>query len=85
MERVHTLSVALPRSPLPPMALLRRSFDATHIPELRAEVCQRLRAFGLRLERGARVGITAGSRDMGGFVQLLQGIADAIRQEGAIR
>lgn len=74
----------LPRQECPKMVKVRRRFADEHISDLRAETGKRLIAAGLRLNPGDRIGITAGSRDMGGFVQLLQGIADAIRHAGGI-
>jgi hypothetical protein len=76
-------TMPLPRQPVPELALVRRQFATDHIPDVREQTRQRLLAAGLTAERGDRIGITAGSRDMGGFVQLLQGIADAIRSVGA--
>jgi hypothetical protein len=64
------------------MAQVRRRFDDRHIADVRGETCRRLLAAGLQLSPGVRVGMTAGSRDMGGFVDLLRGIADAIRIAG---
>jgi len=73
-----------PRRPLPPMARIRRSFPDEHLPSPRREVTQQLLQLGLRekLRPGARVAITAGSRGIGGLVELLAGIVDAVRQAG---
>jgi hypothetical protein len=73
-----------PRRPIPPCARLRRKFDATHVENPRVEVRERLLAAGLRNKvfPGARVAITAGSRGIGGFVDLIAGIADAIKAAG---
>ncbi len=69
----------LPRQAIPKMALIRRHFAEDHVADVRAETRARLLAAGFNALPGQRIGITAGSRDMGGFVELLRGIADAIR------
>jgi hypothetical protein len=55
-----------------------------HIPDVRRETCERLLAAGLRdrVKAGQRIAITAGSRGMGGFTDLLRGIIDAVRTAG---
>jgi hypothetical protein len=77
-------AVPLPRRALPPMARVAQSLKSNHIPDVRADVRRKIDESGLLrdLRRGARVGITAGSRGMGGFVDLLAGIADAVRKQG---
>jgi hypothetical protein len=66
------------------MARIRRSFPDQHLPDPRREVRQQLLHLGLRekLRPGARVAITAGSRGIGGFVELLAGIVDAVKEAG---
>ncbi|MEZ0327096.1 MAG: DUF2088 domain-containing protein [Fimbriimonas sp.] len=76
-------TMPLPRQLVPKMALVRRQFPDDHIADVRAETRGRLLAAGFRAAPGQRIGMTAGSRDMGGFVELLRGIADAIRSFGA--
>lgn len=77
-------ATSFPLSPLPPMALVKQMLPADHIPRPRNEVRQRLLDAGLaqKLKPGARIAITAGSRGIGGFVELLAGIADAVRSAG---
>jgi hypothetical protein len=74
----------LPRRSLPRMALVRQKLPADGIEGVRQDVNAKLLAFGLRerVKRGDRIAITAGSRGMGGLLELLAGIADAVRSCG---
>lgn len=74
-----------PQRPVPPMARVAQEFRRDHIAEVRTDTRQRLESAGLRkqIRPGAKIAITAGSRGMGGLVQLLQGICDAVRNCGA--
>src|SRR3954464_11217299 len=71
--------MALPRRSLPAMAKVRQQLPSDHIVDVRMDVNQKLREFGLRdkIKPGYRIAITAGSRGIGGLVELLSGIADA--------
>ncbi|HLH15566.1 MAG TPA: hypothetical protein VKX45_00020 [Bryobacteraceae bacterium] len=73
-----------PRKTLPPMSRIRRNLNSAHLPDPRREVRQQLLGLGLRsqIPPGARIAITAGSRSMGGFVELLSGIVDAVKEAG---
>ena len=71
-----------PRRGAPPLARAVQNLPAEHIADPRREVRRMLLARGLRLKAGARVAITAGSRGVGGFVPLLAGIADAVKEAG---
>ncbi len=73
-----------PRLPIPPCARVRRQFATEHIANPRIEVRERLFGAGLRnkISPGARIAITAGSRGIGGFIDLVAGIADAIKAAG---
>jgi hypothetical protein len=55
-----------------------------HIDDVRSETKQRLLQSGFLndLKQDARIAITAGSRGMGGFVELLAGIVDAVKARG---
>lgn len=77
-------AMPFPRFPIPPCARIRRRFAAEHIANPRIEVRERLLAAGLRdkIFPGARIAITAGSRGIGGFIELVAGIADAIKAVG---
>ncbi len=77
-------TMALPRRPLPPLARVRQPLATDHVDDVRGETARRLLAAGLRerVRKGARVAVTAGSRGMGGFVDLVAGIADAVRACG---
>ena len=76
--------MALPRRPLPRLALVRQHLRTEHIGNPREEACAKLLAAGLgsKIGKGSHVAITAGSRGPGGFVELLNGICDAIRGVG---
>jgi len=75
-----------PRRELPSMTRIRRKVPSERVADPRSEVRQQLLDRGLqeRVKPGARIGITAGSRDMGGFVPLLAGIADAVKTAGGV-
>lgn len=77
-------TMPFPAHPLPPLARVRQKFSLEHVADVRGETCRKLLDAGLRdkIKPGARVGITAGSRGMGGFLELLAGIADAIKAAG---
>jgi hypothetical protein len=70
--------------PLPRFARIEQKLDDTHIEDVRAETSGRLLAAGLRrcVQSGARIGVTAGSRGIGGFVELLNGVCDAVKSCG---
>jgi len=73
-----------PRQALPPLARVGQRLSSDHIGDVRRETHQRLTQSGLLqgLRPGARVAITAGSRGIGGFIELLSGIIDAIKSAG---
>ncbi len=73
-----------PRKTLPPMSRIRRNLNSFHLPDPRREVRQQLLGLGLRsrISPGARIAITAGSRSMGGFLDLLAGVVDAVKEAG---
>lgn len=75
---------SLPRVAAPPLALARQQLSEEHIDDVRGMVRHRLVASRLLegLSSGGRVAVTAGSRGMGGFVELLKGIVDAVREKG---
>src|SRR4051812_30285886 len=75
----------LPRRSLPAMARVRQQLPTEHIERVRDTVRDRLIDWGIgsRVRPGGRVAITAGSRGIGGFVELLSGIADAVTTCGA--
>ncbi len=64
---------AFPTRPLPKLARIRQRVLTDHIADVRKETRQKLLDAGLheKLKPGASVAITAGSRGMGGFVELL--------------
>src|SRR5947209_515544 len=77
-------TMSFPVHPTPALAQVKQGLSAEHISEVRKETKQRLLDAGLqgKLKSGARIGITAGSRGIGGFVELVSGIADAIKAAG---
>jgi hypothetical protein len=66
---------------VPPLAKIRRSFPGEPLPEPRRYVRERLLEAGLatKIRPGDRIGITAGSRGIGGFVDLIAGTVDAVK------
>jgi uncharacterized protein (DUF362 family) len=76
--------IPFPRLALPPMARIRRKLRSDHVPDPRHEVRQQLLDLGLRekVKSGARIAITAGSRGMGGLVEILCGAVDAVKEAG---
>src|SRR3954471_15172010 len=78
-------AMPLPKRPLPRMALVSQNLRSEHLANPRDEVRAKLLAAGLhqKVAPGARIAITAGSRGIGGFVDLLSGICDAVRGCGA--
>lgn len=77
-------TMAFPKRPLPPMARVRQNLSTDHIEDVRGEVRLKLIEAGLgeKVTQGARIGITAGSRGMGGFADLVAGIVDAVKSCG---
>ncbi len=73
-----------PRRPAPPLARVEQYLPGDRIEDVRGETTRRLLGFGLARKVGAgqRIAITAGSRGIGGFVELLGGIADAVKSCG---
>ena len=73
-----------PRRPAPAMARIRRALPDAHVTDPRREVRQQLLHLGLRqkVSPGARIAITAGSRGLGGLLDLLAGIVDAVKEAG---
>src|SRR5437588_2659093 len=77
-------TMPFPRRELPPLARIKQELPKEHVDDVRGEVRQKLMAAGLRdrLKPGARIAITAGSRGMGGFVELVSEIVDTIKMAG---
>src|SRR4051794_9518882 len=73
--------MALPRRSLPAMAKVRQKLPSDHISDVRKDVRQKLLDSGLRdkIKPGYRIAVTAGSRGIGGLIELLSGIADAVK------
>ncbi len=77
-------TASLPQCSLPQFLRVRQFLSPYSVSDVRRQVCQKLLAAGLaeKIKPGARIGITAGSRGIGGFVDLLSGIVDAINSAG---
>src|SRR5205809_5597118 len=69
---------------LPSLAPLEQRFPTEHVSDVRRETRDKLLGAGLRdkVKTGNRIAITAGSRGMGGFIELLSGIIDAVKSAG---
>lgn len=76
--------MALPRRSLPAMAKVRQKLPSDHIVDVRKDVRQKLLDSGLRdkIKPRDRIAVTAGSRGIGGLIELLSGIADAVKSCG---
>src|SRR3954471_5274162 len=75
----------LPRRSLPPLARVRQQLPTEHIEHVAEDVRGKLIAWGIgsRVRSGDRVAVTAGSRGIGAFFELLSGIVEAVKVCGA--
>ncbi|MDP9311785.1 MAG: DUF362 domain-containing protein [Chloroflexota bacterium] len=75
----------LPRMELPAIVKIRQALPPDHIADIAADVQRQLDAAGLKsmLSAGQSVAITAGSRGMGGFQEILAAIVAAVKACGA--
>ncbi len=66
------------------MAKVRQKLASDHISDIHRDVMQKLLKSGLRdkVKAGNQIAITAGSRGIGGLIELLSGIADAVKSCG---
>lgn len=69
---------------IPKFIRVRQRLDVRHIADVEQDVFQKLLAAGLNsvVHPGSRIAITAGSRGMGQFRELLKGTVKAVRQFG---
>lgn len=76
--------MSFPRRPAPPLTRVKQRLPGDRIQNPHREVYQKLLAAGLseRISPGDRIAITAGSRGMAAFVELLSGIVDAVKKAG---
>ena len=74
-------TMPFPRRPVPNGVQVKQYLPSDHIADVREETRQRLLDAGLRdkVRPGDRIAITAGSRGIGGFVELLRGVIDAVK------
>jgi hypothetical protein len=77
-------TMPFPQAAIPPMARIRQNLSDEHIKNVRGDLKKKLLDSGYLdgIKLNGRVAITAGSRGMGGFVELLKGIVDAVRSKG---
>jgi hypothetical protein len=77
-------TMPFPRRAAPALARVKQHLPDAHSEDVRNETRQRLLVAGLReqVRPGAHIAITAGSRGMGGFVDLVAGIVDAVKACG---
>lgn len=77
-------TMRFPRRSAPAVVPVRQHLPAARVPDVKKETAERLLGAGLadRVQRGDRIAITAGSRGIGGFTELLAGISDAVRACG---
>ncbi|MGZ4973791.1 MAG: nickel pincer cofactor-dependent isomerase, group 22 [Limisphaerales bacterium] len=78
------MAIGYPRRIAPAMARVQQGLSSEHIADVRAKTCQRLLGAGLQkqIKPGAQIAITAGSRGIGGLIEILSGTIDAIRSAG---
>lgn len=76
--------MSFPQVPAPPLTLVRQHLSEEHVADVRSSVSQKLIDSGLldKIRSADRIAVTAGSRGMGGFTELLGGIIDAVKQKG---
>lgn len=69
---------------VPPLARVQQKLRGEHIANVRTETRQKLLDAGLKnkIKPGDKIAITAGSRGIGGFVELLNGIVEAVTTLG---
>ena len=77
-------TMPFPTRDIPKVARIKQSLRSDHIKNPRDDVREKLLAAGLKKKifPGAHIAITAGSRGMAAFGELVSGIADAIRAAG---
>src|SRR5947209_1797174 len=85
MQSARRTTMPFPTRSMPNLARVQKHLHGERIADVRGEIHQRILGAGLRtnIRPGARIAITAGSRGMGGFLDLLSGIADALAELGA--
>lgn len=66
------------------MARVTQRLNKDHVPNVSKETRSKLLAAGLKekIKPGDTIAITAGSRGIGGFIELLSGIIDAVKSVG---
>src|ERR1051325_3110982 len=77
-------SISFATRPIPALARVKQQFPSEHISDVRTETRQRLLAAGLaqQVPKGGKIAITAGSRGIGGFLEFVLGICDAVKAAG---
>jgi hypothetical protein len=77
-------TMPFPRREVPMLARVRQKLASDHIADVRGDTCRKLQDSGSlkKIKPGDRIAITAGSRGMGGFLELLRGCVQAVKNEG---
>ena len=77
-------TMEFPRRHAPNVARVKQYLPTEHVGDVRKETARRLIDAGLpaRVKQGDRIAITAGSRGVGGFAELLAGMVDAVKTCG---
>ncbi|HEV2121907.1 MAG TPA: lactate racemase domain-containing protein, partial [Chloroflexota bacterium] len=78
-------AIGWPRTELPRIVKVRQFLPADHLMNLGEEITQRLLGAGIqdRVHAGQRVAITAGSRGMGGFQEIVKAVVEQVQACGA--
>lgn len=81
---VHRSTMPFPRVASPPLFRVRQHLSDEHVADVHGDVRRKLLESGCLdgIQSGAKIAVTAGSRGMGGFTELLGGIVDAVKQKG---
>jgi hypothetical protein len=76
--------MSFPRRAIPPLIRVEQKLSHEHLPDVRESARAQLLESGcLRaVKNGSRIAITAGSRGLGGFRELLAGVIDAVKAAG---
>jgi hypothetical protein len=77
-------ALPFPRRTVPPLVRVKQHLATDRLADIRGDVRRKLLESGCleSVKSNSRIAITAGSRGGAGFVELLNGIADAVRTRG---
>ncbi len=68
---------------IPPVALVRQTFDSETLEDLRGEILRQLEAVCPPVKPGARIAVTCGSRGIDGYALIIRAVVDFLRSKGA--